>query len=104
MSGLMVAPGRGQQMRAADQPGNGEALFQPARSARDGAGADGAGRMTRVIHLAPDSPDRETMTMNMGKAKAGGVLRLKDTHGRVWYGKVDDDGIALLTRVDLLDK
>jgi len=44
------------------------------------------------------------MTMNMGKAKAGGVLRLKDAHGRVWYGKVDDDGIALLTRADLLDK
>jgi len=58
--------------------------------------------MIRIVHLSPDNTAHDTMTVSIGKAEAGHALRIKDDDGRIWYGKVDDDGIALLTRSDLL--
>jgi len=60
--------------------------------------------MMSIIVVSSDNHTHDTMTVSIGKAEAGHALRIKDDDGRVWYGKVDDDGIALLTRSDLLPK
>ena len=60
--------------------------------------------MMRIVRVSPDNPPHDTVTVNIGKAGAGHALRIEADDGRLWYGVVDDDGVALLTRSDLLPK
>tara|TARA_R100001369_G_scaffold44802_2_gene70941 strand:+ start:589 stop:807 length:219 start_codon:yes stop_codon:yes gene_type:complete len=49
-----------------------------------------------------DDEGAATITMKGPKEAAGRALKVEDEVGRLWFGTVDDDGIAMLTRADLL--
>ncbi|MBM2293819.1 hypothetical protein JQX09_17970 [Sulfitobacter pseudonitzschiae] len=51
-----------------------------------------------------DNKEQTTLTFQGPLEAAGHAIKCESGTGQVWYGKVDKDGIALLTRSDLLPK
>lgn len=56
------------------------------------------------FELCADDSRESTLTFRGPAEAAGRAIKVDDDTGRVWYGVVDPDGIALLTRSDMLPK